>query len=286
VTKIISELPVVDIDKGMAGRIRPGSGDQVLWLHGYTVDSSLWGDMWERLPGWHHVGIDLPGHGASGPMTDAGDLPTLGRRLGQFCVDRGIRHIVAISFGTMTAIQIAIEFPTYFSTVVLSAPSLAGGPQEPDVQQTYMRLFQLYYTVGTGPQMRDAWMACRVWNGLDKVPGLKEELATLVDRHSWDEMRSFAMKTFVQPAQTQNDIQRVQAAVQIIIGDREMETVRANAEMLTNALPRSERHELTDTDHLCMMQSPDVSARLIDAHLRKHAVHAPDRSGASAALEL
>jgi len=276
VTKILSELPVVQIADGIAGRIRPGPGDQVLWLHGYTGDSSSWGDMWNRLPGWHHIGIDFPGHGASCPMSEAGDLPALGRRLGQLCVDRGIRHIVALSFGTMTAIQIAIEFPTYFSTIVLSAPSLAGGPQEPDIQQTYMRLFQLYYTVGAGPQMRDTWMGCRVWNGLDKVPGLKEELATLVDRHSWDEMRSFAMRNLVQPAQTESDLERVQAAVQIIIGDREMQTVRANAEMLANALPRSERHELFDSDHLCMLQWPDVSARLIDAHLRKHAAHPPE----------
>jgi pimeloyl-ACP methyl ester carboxylesterase len=29
-----------------------GRGPAVLWIHGYTMDSSVWAELWERLPGW------------------------------------------------------------------------------------------------------------------------------------------------------------------------------------------------------------------------------------------
>lgn len=268
--QILSDLPVVEIADGLAGRVQPGAGDKILWLHGYTVDSSSWGDMWRRLPGWQHIGIDFPGHGASEPLANAQDLPTLGRRLGQLCIDQDIRHIVALSFGTITATQIALEFPTFFSTVVLSAPSLAGGPQDPEIAQVYVKLFQLYYQSGAGPAMRDVWMGCRVWAGIDKVPGLREELASLVDRHSWAEMRSFAMRVFTHPPQEESALRHVQAAVLVIIGDRELPAFRTVAHTLQNVLPQCQLLELADADHLGMLQHPELAARAMEAHWRAH----------------
>lgn len=276
---ILSDLPVVEIADGLAARIRPGDGDKVLWLHGYTIDSSSWGDMWRRLPGWHHIGIDFPGHGASAPLSQAGDLPTLARRLGNLCMERQIRHIVALSFGTITATQMAIEFPTYFSTVVLSAPGLAGGPQESDIEQLYIKLFQIYYQSGPGPQMRDVWMSGRVWAGVEKVPGLKQSLARLVDRHSWDEMKSFAMRHFTHPPQQESALQPIQAAVLVMIGERELPAFRTVADTLQKVLPRCRLIELADADHLCLLQQPEAAARAIDAHLRAHAVCPPPEPG-------
>src|SRR4029077_8416311 len=54
-----------------------GSGPTVLWIHGYTLDSSLWADLWQRLPGYRHIGVDLPGHGSSGPVPAGLTLPAL-----------------------------------------------------------------------------------------------------------------------------------------------------------------------------------------------------------------
>src|SRR5262245_51575468 len=113
----------------------PGESDKVLWIHGYTVDSTVWQDLWALLPGWHHIGIDLPGHGGSRQLQDGEDLPSLGRDLGQLALEHDVRHLVALSFGTVIALQIAIEFPTSFASMVLGAPALAGGPQDPEVER-------------------------------------------------------------------------------------------------------------------------------------------------------
>ena len=272
---ILSDLPVVELAAGLAGRVQPGEGDKVLWLHGYTIDSSMWGDMWRRLPGWHHIGVDLPGHGASEPIDQMGDLATLGRRLGQLCVAEDIRHIVAISFGTITAIQIAIEFPAHFASIVLSAPALAGGPHEPEIGEVYMRLVQIYLQTGPGPRMREVWMGCRICNGIDQVPGLRASLASLVDRHSWAEIKGYGMLRFTQPPQVESALRRIQAAVLVIIGDRELPAFRTVTQTLQQVLPRIQVREFADADHLGLLQHPELAARSIDAHLRAHAVRPP-----------
>ena len=41
-----------------------GDGPAVVWIDGYTMDSTSWSELWGLLPGWRHLGIDLPGHGA------------------------------------------------------------------------------------------------------------------------------------------------------------------------------------------------------------------------------
>lgn len=272
---ILSDLPTTELMDGIAARIQQGVGDKVLWLHGYTLDSSSWGDLWRRLPGWHHIGIDFPGHGASGPLSEAGNLKLLAQRLGNYCRENDIRHIVALSFGTITATQIAIEFPQSFTSIILSAPSLAGGRQESDIEKVYMKLFQLYYQFGPGKELADEWLACRVWDGVDQYPGLPEALRTLVLKHSWDEMRSFAMRHFTQPPQTKEQLQPIETSLLVLIGEHEMAAFRDSANVVVQSVANAELFELPDAAHICLLQTPELASQKIDQHLRKNAVKLP-----------
>ena len=272
-TAILSELPLEPIATGLAGRRSPGDGEKVLWLHGYTLDSSSWGELWQLLPGWRHIGIDLPGHGGSEPMSEQADLRELGQRLGKLCQNEGIRHIVALSFGTITALQIALEFPDDFATLTLGGPSLAGGEQDAEVGRAYMRLFQLYHQStlsddAKSKAIRETWMGCRAWQGVDEHPGLRAALTQLVDRHSWAELNGYATRQFTHPPQQAEAIGRIRASLMVLVGDREMPAFRNSAEKIRNAATRCDYQELADTDHLCMLMSPQPSAALIDAHLR------------------
>ncbi|NIM48276.1 MAG: alpha/beta fold hydrolase [Gemmatimonadales bacterium] len=273
------ELAAVELVEGISGRIQPGPGDRILWLHGYTLDSSSWSEMWRRLPGWHHIGIDLPGHGASAPIWPGLNLQVLARRLGQFCQKENVRHIVALSFGTQTATQLAIEYPSYFSSVILGAPSLAGGPQDPRIGSTYAKLQQLYHEEGPGPAMKSLWMSCVAWNGVKEVPGLEQKLGALVARHRWEELRNAAMMQFFEPPQREEDLRRIRSPVLLLVGELEMQAFRECAAILERCLPLCRRHELPRTHHLCMLESPALSAPPIEAHLRAHAAQQPPVDG-------
>ncbi|HEY2379678.1 MAG TPA: alpha/beta hydrolase [Terriglobia bacterium] len=276
-----SELPVIQLAEGISGRVRPGTGEGVLWLHGYTVDGSMWGDMWDRLPGWQHIAIDLPGHGASDSIERMIDLPTLGRRLGQMCISRGVRHIVALSFGTLTATQIAIEFPSHFSSIVLSAPSLAGGPRELEVARVHGTLVQYYLQFGPGPWMRDIWMKCRIWAGTERVPEMRQYMGSLIDKHDWSHLKQMAIQRYTQSKQTEEALQKIEASVLVMIGDRELPSFRTVAATLKRNIPRCDVLELADADHLAMIQYPEVSAPAIEAHLKANQSASLTRDGDS-----
>ena len=131
---------LVRLDDDFAARIRPGSGDGVLWIHPYTLDSSAWSELWEQLPAFHHIGIDLPGHGVSMPPGPKDDLPLLARRIGELAIERGARHLVGLSFGSLVALQVAIEHPRAFASMLLAAPAIGGGPQEEAIAIRFRRV--------------------------------------------------------------------------------------------------------------------------------------------------
>ena len=270
----LGRLETIPVAEGLAARVlRDGDGPSVLWLHGYTLDSTSWREMWSRLPGWRHLGLDLPGHGSSGPIVPGENLRTLGRKVADFCKREGIRHLVALSFGTLTATQVAIEEPEWFWSLVLGAPSLAGGPQDPRVGRTYARLGELYRRVGPGPQMTRTWMDCIAWKGVEKQPALQEEMRRLVESHGWSELRDWGMWRLLQPPQQEDDIRRIVTPVLVVIGEQDLPAFHLVAATLERALQSCTRVTLPDTGHLCMLESPDLSAGPVRQHLE--ATHHP-----------
>ena len=260
----------VRLAEGLAGCIQPGGGSKVLWIHGYTLDSSSWGEMWRRLPAWYHVGLDLPGHGGSAPISGADDLRTLGRKVADLCREQDIRHIVALSFGTVTGTQVLIEAPEHFWSVVLGAPTLAGGPSDPEVGITYGRLHGLYKEVGPGRRMAATWMGCIAWEGLDQQPALREHLGRLVENHGWSELEDWRILRLLQPPQREEDLRSIGTPMLILIGELDLPAFHACAEILQRTVRRCERVTLPATHHLCMLESPAPSARAIERHLRSN----------------
>jgi pimeloyl-ACP methyl ester carboxylesterase len=266
----MAEPAPVRLTDRLTGLIQPGEGSKVLWIHGYTLDSSSWREMWGRLPGWCHIGLDLPGHGGSAPISPSDDLRSLGRQVADICLRQDIQHIVSLSFGTMTATQVLIEEPDHFRSVVLGAPTLAGGPSDPDVGATYGQLQKLYSTVGPGPEMTATWMSCIAWEGINEQPALREQLGRLVESHRWTEFQDWRILRLIQPPQREEDLAKIATPMLILIGDLDLPAFHACASLLERTVTRCERVPLADTHHLCMLETPGPSAAAIERHLRSH----------------
>lgn len=242
-------------------------GDKVLWLHGYTLNSYSWLPLWELLPGWHHIGVDLPGHGRSATITEFENLHDIGARLGAACQQHNIRHVVALSFGTVIATQLAIECPGHLHSLTLAAPSLAGAPQDDEVGKAYQVLFAHFYRNGTGESLTRLWMTNPAWRGIEQNPALKQSLAALIDQHSWAEIKSFGMMRLIDPVQTTEQLRTIQSPTLILYGDREMDAFKSCAKTLADNLPASTSIILPDTDHLCLLQVPQLAAQYLSKHL-------------------
>lgn len=262
----------LEFGQDLAARVATGSGERVLWIHGYTLDSSTWQHLWHDLPGWHHIGIDLPGHGASQPLEAGTTLPQLGRTIGQLALEHDVRHVVGLSFGGMIALQVAIEFPDAFASLTLGAPGLAGGPEDPAARQRYPELLELYARRGAGPWMTELWMTAPpdLFKGAQGHTVLWQELADVVERHSWLELRTLAMQHLRMHPQTETDLRRIKAATMVMVGDQEMPAFIHTAQLLQRSIPACRTVHLPATGHLCMLESVELAGPLIDLHLRAH----------------
>jgi 2-succinyl-6-hydroxy-2,4-cyclohexadiene-1-carboxylate synthase len=260
---------------GLAARTRPGDGPPILWLHGYTLDATVWDELWDLLPGWTHVGLELPGHGGSAPMDPAEGLGAMARRIARFAGVEGARRLAAISFGGMVALQAAIECPDAFDLLALGSPVLGGGPVDPASMTCNLELLRLHRERGPGPWLRERWMSCPpdIFRGARAHPALFARLERVVERHSWAEMASGAMAQLSDTTQPPADLARIRARTLVLVGEEDMASFRRSAELIRRAVPHCRRLYLPECGHLTVLERPERAAPLLQAHF------APDSDG-------
>lgn len=87
-----------------------GEGPLLLWLHGAGATTHSWRDLWPQLPGFRHVGVDLPGHGFTrlGTRLRSGLLP-MSEDIAALCASQGWQPVAVIghSAGAALALQLA-----------------------------------------------------------------------------------------------------------------------------------------------------------------------------------
>jgi pimeloyl-ACP methyl ester carboxylesterase len=241
-----------------------GQGPGVLWLHGYTMRSAVWRPLWERLPGRRHVGLDLPWHGDSRGLLPGEDLATLADTVVAHANREGVSHIVALSFGTVLATEIAARHPTSFSSWTFAAPALSGMPHEPAVARRYRELATLYAAKGAGRHMTELWMSVPpgIFAGVAERPDVRQWLSDIIDQHRWDELTNGAMRQLVARRQRADELARLAAPPDVIVGEFDLLTHRACARSLALAA-RSRVHVMAGCGHLALLEEPESAATLL-----------------------
>src|SRR5207249_1526599 len=112
------------------------------------------------------------------------------RQLLEIARAEGVRHLVGISFGGIVALQMAIDAPDFFATLVLNSAGLGGGPQDPHAGARNVELTALYQERGPGPWMTTLWMQAPpdIFTGAREHPAVWEALRAAIDGHSWAEI--------------------------------------------------------------------------------------------------
>jgi 2-succinyl-6-hydroxy-2,4-cyclohexadiene-1-carboxylate synthase len=259
----------LEVGDGLVARDEGGDGPGVLWLHPYTMDSTVFGEIWSRFPGWRHVALDLPGHGASRPLAPGDRLDGVGRVIADFAEREGLRHLIGVSFGTIVALQAAIERPDVFAGLVLAAPGLASGPGDADVGRRYVELETLFRERGRGPHMTALWMRSPpdIFRYVADRPELARHLGVVIDRHTWAEFRTYAMRGLLAPAQDRSALERVRARTLIVLGEHDLPAQLASAHLIAGSVPDVRVARVERAGHLAVLEDPVAAARLIGAHL-------------------
>lgn len=256
-------------------RTAPGPADKVLWIHGYTMDSSLWQPLWERLPGWFHMGIDLPFHGESPPKAAHYTMPSFAQLLGELALKHGVKHLVGLSLGAILTLQIATEFPESFLSVTLGSAGINGGPNDPHAGPHYKRLFALFQQRGPGPWMTELWMQSppEIFKGAAAHPALWRSISQVINHHAWGEFSSPFIARLTAHSQMKNldQIGQIRMPTMLVIGEGEMPSFKRASGILQETIPNCHQVWLPDAGHLCLLERPQSSAELIAAHLAQYA---------------
>ncbi|GAA4993805.1 alpha/beta fold hydrolase [Actinopolymorpha pittospori] len=248
-----------------------GAGPGVLWLHGYTMRAAVWQPLWDLLPGWRHVGIDLPWHGSSRSLRPEEDLGALADTVVSAAARTSIAHVVALSFGTVLAAEMAIRHPQAFESWTLAAPALAGMPHEPTVERRYVDLATLFARHGPGPHMTRLWMTSppATFAGLDSRPDACPRVRALIEQHEWRELRDGGMRRLVDRPQRAGELAAVETPVLVVLGERDLFTHRACARSIAAAVPSATVRVMPGCGHLALLEDPGSAAALVGDHLRR-----------------
>jgi 2-succinyl-6-hydroxy-2,4-cyclohexadiene-1-carboxylate synthase len=258
--------PTAEVN-GLAVYASPAAEETVLWIHGYTLDSTIWNGLWTALPGWRHIAVDLAGHGRSRPLRKDDTLSTLGLTLVQIAEYYEVRHFVGMSFGAMVALQAAIESPRSFASLTLGSPALAGGPTDTDAATKHLRLCNMRRERGVGPWLGELWMQWPpdIFKGASRHPPLWNALIEVVGRHSWSELESNQMDQLTRGSQLPH-LAAVTCPTLILVGEEDMAAFKRCAELIQRAVPICTRIYLPSTGHLGLLESTFTVAPILHAH--------------------
>jgi pimeloyl-ACP methyl ester carboxylesterase len=231
------------------------------------MSSEVWEALWDLLPEMAHVGVDLPGHGASPAMPLDLSMPRLGEALADIARRERVEHIVGMSFGGMIGLQVAAVMGTDLKTLFLASPSIGGGPQDAAVQSRNLELFRMHRERGAGPWLRELWMAhpSPVFRGSEANGALWSRLARVIDAHRWDELSDARMHRFVGHDQLA-ELKRIRADTLVAIGSDDTQAFKRTAELIRRGVARCRRIYI-DGGHLPLLESPAAAAPLIRDHV-------------------
>jgi pimeloyl-ACP methyl ester carboxylesterase len=270
----VTFYPLVNLGGGLAGRRSGGDGDVVFWVHPYALDSSCWAELWERLPGWRHVGVDLPGHGLSEPLDPRDDLAALTTRLREAAAREGARHLVGLSLGANLALAMALGGGPTFASVVLASPELEDTAVPEGFWRRYRELATMYMMAGFGEHLRGRLMLVEpgIFDGTRPLPGLWERLWRIVGRHPFWDLAYAGYARVASTAWPEDALRGMGLPTLLVVGESAAAGSKAEAVRWAAALPTSRLTELPGAAHLSLLETPEAAAAALDAHLGGHAL--------------
>ena len=246
-----------------------GTGPALGWIHGYTMDAGVFADIWPLLPGFRHVGVDLPGHGRSADWPAGTPLTVMATAVARTLAENQVRAVVAVSMGTMVAFEMAIERLLPLDKLVLVAPALVGMPAGAGTAELYERLTLLRRIGATPGQLARVWMNAPtgIFAALQEKPEAHTAMSTVVARHGWAALDEGGPAAFYREPQELADLPGSARELLLITGGRDMPEFRALAGKLEDGLPGARVAHFPNAGHLPLFEDPAAVAPAVAAFL-------------------
>ena len=238
-----------------------GSGPTIVFVHGWTCDSSSWTAQVPAFAKDHRViTLDLPGHGQSASPPDGKlSMDLFARAVEAVRAEAGADRIVLVghSMGAPVIRQYAHLYPAHVAGLVA-----VDGPLD-------IRVFPTELPPGfaqslTGPEGRTAREGMiRSMFIAETPPALQEKVLAMM-LAAPEATAVGAMNATFDPANRWTDVIRA-PALTVYAGTANVPDPAATKELY----PNHEATQLTGTGHFLMMEKPDEFNRLLAGFLDK-----------------
>lgn len=252
--------------KGYRSRSSSGATPSVLWIHGYTLDTTCWRSCWRMLPGYSHLGFDMPRHGRSDPAAEYHSMSDLAGELISVAEYEGVTHLVGLSFGAIVALEVLSRAPGLFQSVLLGSASVPNSPPDPDARSTYKQLMGLFDRGAPNETIVESWLAPAnpIFSSIRKYPSLQREIISIVSRHGWSELGDNFMLNFIRQSDCGwSPLNSMGTRVVVAYGENDTETFITQAKEVAGRISGAHLLKIAATGHLCLLERPDAVSRLL-----------------------
>lgn len=232
-----------------------GSGEPVVLLHAFTLDSRMWDAQFDALARTHRViRYDARGFGRS-EVPQAGqayahheDLAALLERLG---AQRP--HLVGHAMGGRFALDYAVSYPGRARSLTLIDTVVAGWPWSKSFLEGYAPV------IAAGRRRdvvaaRTAWLAHPVFAPAREQPAVMARIETMVREYSgWHFVNADPARAVSPP--TLNQLASVRVPAMVVVGERDLADFRQMSERVARDL-RARQIGVRNAGHFAPLESP------------------------------
>lgn len=254
----VTEQPAADAD-----------AETIVWIHGYTMSAEAWAPLWLEMPEFVHVGVDLPGHGATPAWPRSATLADVAAAVAAVMRDRAASRLVGLSFGSAVALETVLRGGPV-EHLVMAAPTINEKVEDDtEARAKVLQLARGRHAGMTGEQLASIWMASPpdIFTGLSRHPEAWHRMSEVICRHRFDEFLDGSWRGILESPQDDAMLAAVRARTMVIVGSEDMPRFLRNAERLRAGVPDCTVHTLPGAGHIPLFEQPDKSVEIMSDFL-------------------
>jgi len=235
-----------------------GTGDCIILIHGFAMDTRIWDRQFSVLAEHHRVvRYDLRGFGRSDlPKTQYSTLDDLHAMMEKLGIEKAC--IVGVSLGGSLAVEFALTYPERLTGLVLAGSTLRGYPFSDD----YIKEFLYYRKIARREGVAVAQaktLGNPLLESISKKPALFAPVKAMIrDYSGFHWLKHDPHRVFYPPVMKR--LSEVTCPVQIVVGQRDIPDIRAIAERLGREIKQARKVVIPDVGHMAVSYT----------HLRAH----------------
>jgi pimeloyl-ACP methyl ester carboxylesterase len=255
-----------DTDRILAWR-ESGSGDVILFIHAFPLDSSMWEAQLGSVPeGWRAIAPDLPGFGESAVLRGVSSIDTYADAVARVLSVAGVRSAVVcgLSMGGYVALSLLRRHPGMVRALVL-----CDTRAEADTAET--RLERL----GQVKRIRSEGMDCVVESMLPKLitrvtrlqnPELVAQLDAQIRQTSPD-AAAMAITAMAHRKDATPVLRNIAIPTLVVVGAEDEVTKPGESQLLARSIRGARIEVIEGAGHLSNIEQPETFNTVLRAFL-------------------